>query len=73
MAKHALGLPGERHGVLPDGFQRARAVVAILAESLGNDCHPDQQEDAKPRDQNGRRTDKMSRIPENAAQHNPLQ
>lgn len=36
MASNAGVLAGKRHGALPDHFERARAIVAVLAERPGD-------------------------------------
>ncbi len=59
---HQAGfLPGKGYGMLADQVQRARPVVPILPEGLGNDgathnqenCHCGQQDHGRPKQMNG--------------------
>jgi hypothetical protein len=71
VAQDAGLLPGVGHGMLADGCQRAGAVVAVLAESLGNHGAANHHKETQAGQQYDCRPNQMSRIPDELLHSNP--
>ena len=54
-----------------NGVERARPVVAVLAEGLGNHGGANEEKDAQTDQQNDRGTDQMARVVKKTAQTHP--
>ena len=71
VAQDAGALPGVGNGMLADGCQRAGAVVAVLAESLGYHGAANHHEETQSGQQHDCRPDQMPRITEELTHSNP--
>jgi hypothetical protein len=73
MAHIALLMPGIRNGLLTNGIERARIVVAVLAESFRNECGAGDEENAKSGQQHGRGADQVAGIAKKLTHAAPFQ
>jgi hypothetical protein len=72
MAADTSVLAGEGNGTLANHCERARAIVPILAERLGDDRLAQQQKDSHGGDENYHQPRQMERVSKKTAQECPL-